>query len=124
MASFSFRKVQQDDIRSVSVVVHGNGINFSLDNPKACKDSGLSCPLMPNTTYTYVQTLPVKIYYPPVSHHNTKILFLFTFLIFKKSVNAFFLFQKWDVSVKWALIDDVSMKTIVCVLIPATITYW
>lgn len=42
---------------------------FPLQNPDACTNSGLSCPLRKDTTHKYVQTLPVKIYYPPVNKH-------------------------------------------------------
>lgn len=83
------RKVQDDNVSSVSAIVHGNRIKFPLDYPDACSPeskSGLTCPLRANTTYTYVQTLPVKFYYPPVSHQNKlrNILFFIHFLEKKK----------------------------------------
>lgn len=55
-----------DRIYNVIADVHGNEILFPLDEPNACLNSGLNCPLEKNQTYKYTKTLPVRIYYPPV----------------------------------------------------------
>ncbi|XP_055295399.1 NPC intracellular cholesterol transporter 2 homolog a-like [Sitodiplosis mosellana] len=85
-----------DNIEQVTTVVHGviMGVEmpFPLQNPDACKDSGVQCPLRNGVNYEYVQTLPVLRSYPKVS-----------------------------VTVKWALKDIAANKTIICVYIPARI---
>lgn len=69
--------VPKHRVSNVTTIIHGNGISFPLDNSNACLNSGLSCPLTDNQKYKYVQTLPIKIYYPPVrlSHIYHIILF-------------------------------------------------
>ncbi|XP_064535471.1 NPC intracellular cholesterol transporter 2 homolog a [Drosophila montana] len=80
---------------AVKTVVHGKilGIEmpFPLNNPNACLNSGLKCPLEKNEAYRYTATLPVLKSYPKVS-----------------------------VLVKWELQDQNSVD-IVCVEIPAKI---
>lgn len=58
--------VPKTRVSNVTTVIHGNDISFPLENSNACERSGLLCPLIGNQTYKYVQTLPIKIYYPPV----------------------------------------------------------
>lgn len=62
--------VAEDVVENVTTVVHGilydNEIPFPLENPNACLN-GISCPLKKGITQKYVQSLPVKLYYPPVS---------------------------------------------------------
>lgn len=69
MAEFIW-KVDDIVVENVTTVVHGilfdNEIPFPLENPNACLD-GIACPLTKGNILTYVQSLPVKIYYPPVS---------------------------------------------------------
>lgn len=65
-----------DIVYNVTADVHGNEIAFPLDEPDACFNSGLDCPLKGNQTYKYTKTVPVRIYYPPV------MLELFQFILF------------------------------------------
>ncbi|XP_031636014.1 NPC intracellular cholesterol transporter 2 homolog a-like [Contarinia nasturtii] len=92
-----FELIAGDIINEVQTVVNGilfdAEIPFPLENPKACLEHGLSCPLIRHKIHTFRQSLPIKIYYPPVS-----------------------------VTVKWAIKDVKSSKTLICVLIPAQIT--
>lgn len=57
-------------IQNVTTVVHGVilGVEmpFPLQNPNACLDSGLTCPLEKSKEFEYVQTLPVLRSYPKV----------------------------------------------------------
>ncbi|KAL5278238.1 NPC2 family protein [Megaselia abdita] len=84
-----------EDVSEVTTVVHGKimGVEmpFILQNPNACEDSGLKCPLTKDSTYQYQATLPVLKSYPKVT-----------------------------VEVKWQLKDQ-NKQDIVCVLIPAKI---
>ncbi|XP_046370785.1 NPC intracellular cholesterol transporter 2-like [Haliotis rufescens] len=58
------------EVTSATAVVHGIiagvPVPFPLDNPQACKDSGLTCPLKTGTGYKYKSVIPVKSYYPDV----------------------------------------------------------
>ena len=49
-------------------VIHGVSIPFHIDNPDACKKSGLTCPLKPKLSVTYQAVLQVKTAYPDVSN--------------------------------------------------------
>ncbi|XP_075156215.1 Niemann-Pick type C-2a [Haematobia irritans] len=84
-----------EDVTSIKTVVHGKvmGVEmpFHLQNPDACVDSGLKCPLDKGETYEYQATLPVLKAYPKV-----------------------------NVMVKWEL-QDQNGEDIVCVSIPAKI---
>lgn len=64
---------------------------FQLQNPDACVDTGLHCPLEQNETYEYKAVLPVLKVYPKVK-----------------------------VQVKWELQDERG-NDIICVEIPAKI---
>uniref|UniRef100_A0A1D1XVL5 Protein NPC2 n=1 Tax=Anthurium amnicola TaxID=1678845 RepID=A0A1D1XVL5_9ARAE len=81
------------DIKSVAQVVHGVmaglPVPFPLDNPDACQNTGLKCPLAAGATQEYHFGLFVKPVYPKVS-----------------------------VKVKWELQNE-DKKQIICVLIPA-----
>lgn len=59
-----------DNVEQVTTVVHGVilGVEmpFPLQNPDACKDSGIVCPLKNGENYEYLQTLPVLRSYPKV----------------------------------------------------------
>lgn len=63
--------VDLDEVTEVKTVVHGiimgMEMPFPLPNPDACKDSGLSCPLMKGQNYEYVASLPIRRAYPKVS---------------------------------------------------------
>ncbi|XP_055295385.1 NPC intracellular cholesterol transporter 2 homolog a-like [Sitodiplosis mosellana] len=91
-----FELVEDVVVENVTTVVHGilleTEIPFPLENSNACLN-GISCPLAKGQTHKYVQSLPVKIYYPPVR-----------------------------VTIKFELKDVQTNKTIICVLIPARIT--
>ncbi|XP_059143278.1 ecdysteroid-regulated 16 kDa protein-like [Physella acuta] len=67
-------------------------VSFPLDNPDACKDSGLTCPVKANTVVQYLPVLNVLKSYPSV-----------------------------DVIVKWEL-QNKDGKNVFCTLIPASIT--
>ncbi|XP_033104898.1 NPC intracellular cholesterol transporter 2-like [Anneissia japonica] len=41
-------------------------IQFPLDNPDACTNCGLKCPLTGDTSYVFNSTLPVKSIYPAI----------------------------------------------------------
>lgn len=60
-----------EDVSEVTTVVHGiiMGVEmpFILQNPNACQDSGLKCPLTKDSTYQYSARLPVLKSYPKVS---------------------------------------------------------
>lgn len=67
-----------EDVSEVTTVVHGKimGVEmpFILQNPNACEDSGLKCPLTKDSTYQYMATLPVLKSYPKVSFLSSLIL--------------------------------------------------
>ncbi|XP_067637324.1 NPC intracellular cholesterol transporter 2 homolog a [Eurosta solidaginis] len=88
---FSLNEVAQN----ITTVVHGKVLGvempFHLQNPDACVDSGLKCPLEKGETYEYRATLPVLKAYPKVK-----------------------------VLVKWEL-QDQNSEDIICVEIPAKI---
>ena len=48
-------------------IINGAPVPFPLPNSNACVDSGLECPLAAGTTYTYIQSLPIKQEYPEVA---------------------------------------------------------
>lgn len=54
----------------MKTIVHGiiSGVEmpFPLQNPDACVDSDLACPLQKGTNYAYMQTLQVLKIYPKV----------------------------------------------------------
>ncbi|XP_067682438.1 NPC intracellular cholesterol transporter 2 homolog a-like [Haliotis asinina] len=58
------------DVTSATAVVHGEiagvDVPFPLDNPNACKDCGLTCPLKTGIGYKYAAVIPVKSMYPTV----------------------------------------------------------
>lgn len=80
---------------AIKTVVHGKVLGvempFQLQNPDACVDSGLDCPLEGNKAYEYKATLPVLKVYPKVK-----------------------------VQVKWEL-QDQEGNDIICVEIPSKI---
>ncbi|CAH1106319.1 unnamed protein product [Psylliodes chrysocephalus] len=80
---------------NVTAVVNGEVLGFkqkfNLPNPYACEEVGLTCPLEPDCTYTYTNTIFVKPKYPRVS-----------------------------VDIYWELKDD-DGENIFCAIIPAQI---
>ncbi|XP_055914826.1 NPC intracellular cholesterol transporter 2 homolog a [Eupeodes corollae] len=94
-ASISIELMLSEDVQTVTTVVHGKimGVEmpFHLENPDACVNSGLACPLIKDNSYSYRATLPVLKAYPKVT-----------------------------VEVKWELKDQ-NNEDIICVLIPAKI---
>ena len=60
-----------EQVEKATAVVHGviKGIPipFPLDNPNACENSGLVCPLKPNKADSYTTVLQIKSMYPSVS---------------------------------------------------------
>ena len=63
--------VADEDTSSLTAVVHGviAGIRvpFPLDNPNACSNCNVSCPVQKETQYEYVASIDVKNSYPQVS---------------------------------------------------------
>lgn len=57
-------------VKSATAVVHGIVFGvpmpFPLDNPDACKNSGMTCPLSPGNQYTYTNNVYVQPKYPTV----------------------------------------------------------
>lgn len=57
-------------VTNVTSIVHGIlgffPIPFPLPNPRACKDSGLACPLVAGSTNSYNVSLPIRDEYPSV----------------------------------------------------------
>lgn len=72
-------------------IILGVEMPFPLQNPNGCVDSGLTCPLSKESTYSYVASLQVLKSYPKVK-----------------------------VDVKWELKNEKG-EDIVCLLIPAKI---
>lgn len=54
-------------------VVEGVPVLFPIPQSDGCK-SGIQCPVEPQKSYSYVNQLPVKTGYPPVSVHFLKYL--------------------------------------------------
>ncbi|KAJ9580101.1 hypothetical protein L9F63_004243, partial [Diploptera punctata] len=81
---------------SVKAIAHGKysglDIPWPLDQPDACKNSGLVCPLQPGKTYRYSLTFPISRSYPPV-----------------------------HVEVKWELRDVKLSDDIICITFPVKI---
>lgn len=120
---YSTEIVEDAVVESVTTVVHGilldEEIEFPLENSNSCQN-GISCPLTKGQIHKYVQSLPVKVYYPPVSVEN---FFLLANLISVIKFDAIIVLpNQVHVTVKWELEDAQTNKTIVCVLIPARIT--
>ncbi|XP_049310918.1 NPC intracellular cholesterol transporter 2 homolog a [Bactrocera dorsalis] len=94
-ASITINFALNEIASKITTVVHGKvmGVEmpFHLQNPDACVDSGLKCPLEKGETYEYKATLPVLKAYPKV-----------------------------NVLVKWEL-QDQNSEDIICVQIPAKI---
>uniref|UniRef100_A0A2C9JSH8 MD-2-related lipid-recognition domain-containing protein n=1 Tax=Biomphalaria glabrata TaxID=6526 RepID=A0A2C9JSH8_BIOGL len=92
---FSFISNQVED--TLKSIVHGKisdlpFVPFPLDNPDACKDSGLTCPIKNGVQLDYLPVLNVLSTYPSV-----------------------------NVIVKWEL-QNKAGDDVFCALIPATIT--
>ncbi|CAD7087102.1 unnamed protein product [Hermetia illucens] len=70
-ATISIEFVSSGSATAVNTVIHGiiNGIPvpFPLKNPDACSNTGINCPLKPDTTYEYQAILPVQKVYPKIS---------------------------------------------------------
>lgn len=66
--SFSVTFVSNEAVKSATAVVHGIVFGvpmpFPLDNPDACKNSGMTCPLGPGKQYTYTNNVYVQPKYP------------------------------------------------------------
>ncbi|XP_017474929.1 PREDICTED: protein NPC2 homolog [Rhagoletis zephyria] len=94
-ASITINFALNEEASKITTVVHGKVLGvempFHLQNPDACVDSGLKCPLEKGETYEYKAILPVLKAYPKV-----------------------------HVLVKWEL-QDQNNEDIICVQIPAKI---
>ncbi|KAJ7352964.1 Phosphatidylglycerol/phosphatidylinositol transfer protein [Desmophyllum pertusum] len=45
-------------------IISGIPVPFPVDNPDACKDHGIVCPMIAGKTYTFKTVLPIKSLYP------------------------------------------------------------
>ena len=50
--------------------IAGVDVPFPLDNPDACKDSNITCPIKNNQAYGYRNAIFVKTSYPSVSYFS------------------------------------------------------
>ena len=61
----------EENITAATTKVYGTvaGIKvpFSVDNPNACEDQGITCPMIAGKDYTFKTVLPIKSIYPSVS---------------------------------------------------------
>ncbi|XP_033104975.1 NPC intracellular cholesterol transporter 2-like [Anneissia japonica] len=64
----TFKEVSNaTDVQSkVYGYIAGVKVPFPLDNPDACTNCGLKCPLTGGTSYTFNSSLPVKTIYPAI----------------------------------------------------------
>lgn len=94
-SSFAIDFDSKSDTSALKAVVHGIiadiPVPFPLDNPDACKDSNIVCPLKSGTHYKYSSSIFVKPSYPALS-----------------------------LTVKWEL-QDKDGKDVACVYIPVKI---
>jgi Niemann-Pick C2 protein len=69
-SSFAVTFANNEAVTSATAVVHGIvmglPVPFPLDNPNACKDSGMTCPLDSGTRYTYSNSVYISPKYPKV----------------------------------------------------------
>jgi Niemann-Pick C2 protein len=69
-ATFTVDFVINEDATSATSVVHGVidhiPVPFPLDNPNACLNSGLTCPLKSGTEYKYETYIFVKTIFPSI----------------------------------------------------------
>ena len=60
----------EENITTATTKVYGTvaGIKvpFSVDNPNACEDQGITCPMIAGKDYTFKTVLPIKSIYPSV----------------------------------------------------------
>jgi len=59
-----------EDATGLKMLVYGHiagvDVPFPLDNPDACKDSNITCPIHKNQAYSYRNVIFVKTSYPSV----------------------------------------------------------
>lgn len=59
-----------EDANALNMLVYGEiagvDVPFPLDNPDACKDSNITCPVKKNQAYSYRNVIFVKTAYPSV----------------------------------------------------------
>ena len=60
----------EENITAATTKVYGTvaGIKvpFQIDNPNACEDQGITCPMIAGKDYTFKTVLPIKSIYPSV----------------------------------------------------------
>lgn len=60
-----------ENITAAKTVVYGVinefSIPFPVDQPDACKDQGITCPMTAGMEYKFKTVLPIKSFYPKVS---------------------------------------------------------
>jgi Niemann-Pick C2 protein len=123
--------IAEEDANKLTAVVHGIIANvpvpFPIDNPDACKDSNIGCPVKNGQHYLYKSTIFVKETYPKVDKPDNKICkytIVYNHLQCNYStcilfVRVIVLFQL-SLAVRWELQDENGVD-VVCILIPAKI---
>lgn len=95
-ATLNIDFIAQKSDSAVKAIAHGEysgmEIAWPLNQPDACKNSGLVCPLQPGKTYRYSITFPISKAFPPV-----------------------------HVGVKWELQDENLSDDIICIEFPVKI---
>ena len=85
-----------EDVEDVNVRVFGVlgqlQVPYMINNPRACRDSNLECPLKEDSEVTYMQSFPVLPIYPPI-----------------------------QLEVKWTLVNPSNRHTLICAEIPVRI---
>jgi len=70
-ASFSIDFSSKQDVNKMVAVVHGViasiPVPFTLENPDACKNSNIACPMKSGEHYKYQSSIFVKNEYPKIS---------------------------------------------------------
>lgn len=75
-----FLSSAEENITAAKTIVHGKigpvWIPFSVDEPNACKDQGIVCPMTAGKEYTFKTVLPIKALYPSVCMVLTREMFV------------------------------------------------
>lgn len=72
-----FSIAEENVTKATTVVfggIEGKSLPFPPDEPNACKDQGITCPMVAGKEYKFKTALPVKSYYPKV-HTNLHFYF-------------------------------------------------
>ena len=70
----------EEDASGIKMLVYGHiagvDIPFPLENPNACKDSNITCPIRKDQAYGYRNVIYVKSSYPSVRRAFTRFILL------------------------------------------------